>query len=488
MSFRSIYLLLFLLLFLVTSCIPAQDNADVNPNLDCDTVLARSTQPANPNAQAVTVAAVAYRELCWWVAGPLLASRQMVDSPVKAIPVKYESTEAAFYETIDQEFRAGTVADLVQIPQDRLFEYAKAGYLQSLDECVQRHNNFAEIFPSLWQAVTDGGKVWGVPSELGAALLYFNKNKLRQLGWTKGEIDSLPRLIMSGQFTLSDLVETAKVAIRSNVVEDGFGFWPNMDQDDPWQMRNTYYAFGGQSFDAEGKHLLVERLPLLQAYRFQREMINSSIARREMIAPSTTLFFNTWAMEDAINHGRVLFWLGYNFNWASLTTEYRDDLEPSLSPQQMIGSAPYPSGIAGKPAITYWGMRSIYVIPSPAATGRQNQDAACQLLAQTITPKINLLSAARRGTLGVLRTQDSLPEFQQIPFQQQQFALWNDPTSQLFPGHLYHTTASVAYGAFVNALNSFLPQVQSGTLSPEDAVEQVVLRLRQGLGENVLIE
>lgn len=471
---RRFLLLVFLFL---AACVPAQGNADIDPTLDCATVLSQQPPPKQTNAIEIVVAAHSYREFCWQLYGPLLAANQVTDYAIHAVAQPYKIAGLPGQSIMGDLLRSGAAPDLMQFNEHEIATFAAAGLLAPLDECKEHYPEFADILEPLWQAATWQQQIWGIPYQVGMMYLYFNKAKLRQLGWSREAIAQLPTQIADGEFTLADLVQVAQTAIAAGVVAPGFGYWPNVD--DPWTLQLTYAAYGGRFRGSDPNKLILTQQALTNAFAFHRDALHSGITHASFANLEHT-FLDKTGWEDAVAHGRVLFWVASNYNWAMLTTEYRDDFAASTEPYLPPGYALYPPGQHGQPGVALASYTSLYVVPSAQATGRHHQAAACALLAKTLMPAINARTSARSGFMSVLRTQLTDAAFQAYPFSQDQMAIWRQshPLPARHPG----------YSTYTAVLNELLTAVQSDALTPTEATEQAISRLRSVLGPNLIVE
>ncbi|MBE9593034.1 MAG: extracellular solute-binding protein, partial [Proteobacteria bacterium] len=116
-----------------------------------------------------------------------------------------------------------------------------------LDGIIEEFPIYNLVFDTLWDCTKYKGETWGVPQDAEARPLYWNKTLLKKLGWSDGDIAALPGKIEKGEFTLYDMLETAKQAVDKGVVEPGNGFWtrPKNGPD----FTPFYYAFGGETID-----------------------------------------------------------------------------------------------------------------------------------------------------------------------------------------------------------------------------------------------
>lgn len=466
------------LLLLLAACIPAQEDRDIPPELNCHYVQMRQAQTTRPHAIEITVAANAYRDYCWKLYGVMEAADQVDAAPLVVAPLLHNMVGPAFQEVLEASFNAGNAPDILSLSHTLVQPFAQAGYLYPLDECVRQYGEFDYIRAPVWRQVMWNDQIWGIPYELGVFLLYFNQQKLAELGWSASEIDDLPQKIEAGEFTLDDLLNVAQQAIQLGVVEPGFGFWPHLDE--PWTLQLTYVAHGGRLFDEKTNKLVITQNALTAAYAFHQRMFQQGVTHLNLADPNH--IFNDLVMwEDTVAHGRVLFWVGSNYNWPMLTLEYKDDLAPSVAPSEIFGYALFPPAHVDQPGQALWVQTGFYALSAPQVTNRAHQPLACALLAKTMTPTIAIRHSARSGLLSTLNAAEMAPYWQKYPFVKAQAQMW--PHLITLPRQLPAYT-----DRYVPLLNKLLAQVQANQLSAEAASELAVIELRRQVHDGLIIE
>ena len=469
--------LLCLVLCFVNACIPPQGSADIDPKLECATILHRLPAQNQPNAIEIRITAHSYRETCWRLYSPVLAAPKVTAYAIHAIAEPFDMAGIPNQPVMEQLLRAGNAPDLMHFPEPALPALAAAGYLTPLDDCRQQYREFDDILEPAWRAVTWQQRIWGIPHQISLFHLYFNQTLLQQLDWSPQAIAQLPARIARGEFTLEDLTQVAQTAIAAKVVAPGFGYWPYLD--DPWTLQLTYIAYGGRLFAADQEKLVITKQALTAAFAFHHNTLHSGITHPSFADPQHT-FLDKTMWEDAVAHGRVLFWVGGNHNWAWLTDEYRDDFAATSTPHTPPGYALYPAGTSKYLGVALITGTGIYVVPSAKATGRHHQAAVCALLAKTLTPEINVFNSVRSGHMSVLKAQLTHPAFQAYPFSRAQMAIWRQAQTlpSRDPGHKLYTSI----------LQALLTAVQSELLTPAAATEQAVSRLQHQLGDTLIVE
>ena len=122
-----------------------------------------------------------------------------------------------------------------------------------------------------------------------------------------------------------------------------------------------------------------------------------------------------WSIwHDTVARGKALFFNGGVWQWSDWAANYVKDLGGREYLQKTIGYALQPTGVKGKPGSTL-SHPLVYMVTSKKATGKENQELACQLLAKTTTPELNTKHALQSTHLAILTTQLNAPEYKAEP-------------------------------------------------------------------------
>ncbi|MCQ3975924.1 MAG: twin-arginine translocation pathway signal protein [Anaerolineae bacterium] len=412
----------------------------------------------------------------WIVDGPLKVGPQVTDVKIKVTGIYYADNTDSFIERFEQAATVGQAPDIVVAGVRELRLWARAGYLTPFDTCRSKYAEFDDVIDRLWDTANWQGQTWGVPLEVRLTLLFFNKTKLKEIGWSEEEIAALPDKIKRGEFTQDDLLATAKVAIAKGVVEPGFGYWyrPSSDR----YILHPYLAYGGRLYDPARDKLVINVEALVQWYTFQRRLVT------ERLIPDR-LFDSTWQVgatsrgiyHDTVAHGRVLFWSGMTSFWGAWARQYAANLGGDAYLYDFVGYALYPSANKGQPGLTD-ASEVFYAITSAQASGRRHQDAACALLAKTTTPEINTLNAIENMTPGVLKSQVNDATYRQYPLLTETRYMLNYARSVPHPmNNLYR-----------DILVEFMLKAETGDMLPVEAAAAAINQLQYQLGEAILVE
>lgn len=426
--------------------------------------------PAASGPVEIAVWAQANNVEHWRADGPAQAAESVEDIDVTVVPTNDDSGWADYKKKVALAADAGEAPDIVLSGHEDVAVWANAGYIIEFEECRQSYPEFADVIDSLWNSVTWQGKIWGVPQDTEARPMFYNKAKLLELGWTQEEVDSLPQRILDGEFTLDDMIATAKQAIEAGVIEPGKGYLhrPTKGGD----FLQYYHAYGGEVYDAEQDKLVVTPAAVEQWYAFQRRVVEEGITPENFIGTEFTIW------HQMVSGGEALFWNGGVWQWADWAANYVADKGGNDYLFDFVGYALQPSGIKGQPGSTL-SHPLVYMITAPSASGKENQAAACAVLAKTTTPEINTLHAVGSTHLGILKSQADYPEYAND-------RLLSDTLYML--DHNFYQPNHVMYGPYFDILFDYMVRAENGELPAADAASQAVQQLQSELGEYLIVQ
>lgn len=360
---------------------------------------------------------------------------------------------------------AGEAPDIILSGHEDIGAWAPAGYIIPLDGLITEHDEFADIVPALMESQVWDGQTWGVPQDAEARPIFYSKLLLADLGWTQEEIDSLPDRVTSGEFTFADLVATAEQAVEEGVVEEGHGFYHRTGNGPDWLI--WYYGQGGEVMDEEGK-LVFDQAAAQSALELISGFVPSGITRADMIGLDGQVM-NT----DVASAESVLFYQGGTWNWANWSLNFVADRGGSDYLLENMGLFLFPSMNEEVGPVTLTHPLS-YMISSSS----DHPDVAMALIAAVTTPEANNRHALGSFHLGILNAQLESAEY-----------IENQAISQ---AHymLDYTTAipnDPGWSAWSNAWWTAIQAAQTGTATPEEAVQLAVDQLQNELGDAVTI-
>lgn len=355
---------------------------------------------------------------------------------------------------------------------------ANSGYFSPLRHCPEQYQSqFETIEPSLWSLATWNHEVWAMPVALRATPLFFNKVKLKALGWSDEAIAALPSKIEQGQFTLDDMLTTAQQAIEQEVVEPGFGYWHYIVPEFEWWQ--TYPSYDKLRLNNNGQ-VVLHQTDLLQWFTFWQRLGQQNLTHVVPSEPDVA-WRDRLIWDDGIATGRVLFWatdIQHWVRWARLfTLDGRDD-----TLMKFTGIASYPSHSRGVPSRTAMNT-AFYALVSPNFTPQNRVSPSCALLAQLISPAVLTQQGQFAYRLGVTKDILTYQTYRDHPVLAQTHPLLNHHATIIWSGDIHPRAWSVQ-----NELLGLLFPLEQGDLSPEEALAFVLSKAETDWAEVLIIE
>ncbi|KKL79347.1 hypothetical protein LCGC14_2015740, partial [marine sediment metagenome] len=215
-------------------------------------------------------------------------------------------------------YGAGEAPDIWLTGHEYIGAQAEAGRIIALGEMLEEFPTFNLIIDGLWDSTRYKDKVWGIPQDAEARPLYFNKALLKKLGWSDTEIAVLPGKIEKGEFTLYDMLETAREAAAEGVVEIGNGFWTRPSNGPDFTA--LYYAFGGETIDPATGKLVFDTTAGLKYYKFFYDAVQTYGSMGGLGLG----WSDAW--HPGVSGSKVLFWIGGTWQWAEWAEIYLKDV------------------------------------------------------------------------------------------------------------------------------------------------------------------
>jgi len=361
-------------------------------------------------------------------------------------------------------YGAGNPPDIWLTGHEYIATQAEAGRIIPLDELMKEFPIFNNVVESLWNCAKAKGKIWGVPQDAEARPLYWNKALLKKLGWSQKEIESLPEKIKKGEFTLYDMLETAKKAVAAGIVPLGNGFWTRPKNGPDFTA--FYYAFGGKTIDPATGKLEFDKAAGLKYYKFFYDAVQHG---------SMGCLGLGWseAWHPGVSGGKVLFWVGGTWQWAEWAEIYLKDLGGEAYAWKNFGFGLIPSPEkGGKPnTLTH---PLVYTICSKC----KQPDLAMALIAKVTNYGPNTRHAISSTHLGILKGQTDYKFYKTSRLLSE--ALYMLDYTTFLPNNPY-------WGPYSEITYKALAAVVSGEFTPKKAVNFVVDGLQRELGDKVII-
>lgn len=360
---------------------------------------------------------------------------------------------------------AGEAPDIWLTGHEFIGAQAEGGRIIPLDDMIGDHPEFANVIDNLWDSVKYKGKIWGIPQDAEARPIYWNKPLLRKLGWSDGKIEALPENIRKGEFTLYDMLDTAKEAVDRGIVGKGKGFW-HRPRNGP-DFTAFYYAFGGETIDSATGKMVFDREAFKKYYQFFWDA--SQVYKvTEVLGVG---WGDTW--HPNVSGGKVLFFLGGTWQWAEWAEIFVKDLGGEAFLFENFGFGLVPAAEKGGRPNTLTHPLA-YLISSQS----KNPDIALALLAKVTTDEANTRHAINSTHLGILKSQADYEPYKKSRILSETLYML-DYTTYLPNNPNWGPYSTITYEA--------LAAVEAGELTPEEALAFAEDGLKRELGDKVII-
>jgi len=364
---------------------------------------------------------------------------------------------------------AGEAPDIIVSGHEHIGDWATAGFITDISDEVSSYPEFEDVIESLWTSTMLDGKIWGVPQDAEARPLYFSKPLLRELGWSDEDIESLPDRIASGEYTWQDMLDTAAEAVEKGVVEPGHGWW-HRPANGP-DFLYYYYGFGGEVIDPDGSDKLVFDTAVAQSVY---ELLYDATQTRNIMVPNVLSEDWDFWKETTSTFDKIMFVSSGTWRWANWAAVYLGDKGGEDYLFENVGFAPFPANADGTNQPITLTHPLVYMVSSQA----EHPDLALLLISKASTKELNTDYAIASGHLGVLESQADYAPYTAAKFLSATLPLLEYTT--FLPNSPYWSAYSEAYYLGIQA-------VESGDLTPEEAVEVVTGQMQNELGDNVII-
>ena len=436
----------------------------------------------SPSGAAVPAGTV---NLSAWTIGPDAPSYYRRDNLVSAADLLNKKLGGQTQVHVDATFESGgqwgdylqkftlaaeakTSPDIILAGHENLAPWVGPSYVIPLDDLIkkfQSEGGLKDVIPTLWDAMKLKGKTYGVPQDTEARPMYYRKDLLAKMGWSKDKIDGLPDAVKKGDFAWPDLVATAKEAISKGIVGPGMGWYSRTSKGADIYM--FYYQNGGEMQDTATAKLVIVKDALLKHFQIHADAVrNDKIMTQSIYGMDAG---KEW--HPTVTDGKVLFYNAGSWTWKDWQATYK---VPEQSLWDNVGFMLIPAAQRGGKPVTV-SHPLAYAVTSNA----KDKDLAFRLIANATTPELNSRHSVTSAHLAVLTTQKDDPTYKQDKFLlATQYML---DYTKFIPNH-------AKFGVYDDVLYRFLGAVEQGQSTPAQAVESAVKELQGQLGDELIVK
>lgn len=357
-------------------------------------------------------------------------------------------------------FKSKNEPDIFVTGHEDIAWLADAKYILNLDE-MKQSEAYADVYETLWEAITWNGHVWGVLQDTEARPVFFNVKVLAELGWSQEEIDSLPDRVIKGEFTLADMSATAQEALDKGLVDWGIMHRPTNGPDFHMMTMN----FGARLYDEKEDKVVFDQPAILNFLEYLKSLTVDS-----KLTPSSVTSMEWSNVHQVQIDGKSVFYYGgiWNiFNYVQQGANYEEMLDQfdfMLVPAVEKG---------GKPMTLSHPM--IYTVSAQT----EHPDLVKRLLELVAAPEYQVKHSIETCHLPINKSGAEDSEFQKD-------AYLSSVTYML--DYTTFLPNNQNFNKYSDALYKAIQGVEIGQLTPEEAIEFMETELASTLGEDIIIK
>ncbi|MGG5252660.1 sugar ABC transporter substrate-binding protein [Neobacillus sp. SM06] len=363
-------------------------------------------------------------------------------------------------------FKAKKAPDIYATGHENIGWLEDGNYILPLDN-LKKSKEYADVYPSLWQAVTYKDKIWGAPQDTEARPVFYNKDILKKLGWTDEQINNLPELVKKGEFTLDDMTKLAEEAKVKGLAEYGIIHRP-VDGPD---FQALAYDFGGKVYDSKENKIVLDKKAVEKQLNYYYE-----IAQKKLI-PDNLSSMQWDSIHKAVVNGKTLFYYGgvWNvFNWSQ--GNYHDKLGKVDAKwvNEHFGMMLIPATSKGGKPVTL-SHPFVYTVSSQTKYPQLVE----RLLELVADPNLQAEHDIKTAHLPVTKSAAEVPEFKA------DVTLGKVTYMTDYTTFLPNNEGFPKYSAAVfNAIQA----VELGKKTPKDALKDLEVQLKNDLGDKLIVK
>lgn len=409
-------------------------------------------------------------------AGNIVAATEPVNALLAAagsdIRVKvevFESTAGGYdQDALDllKAFSVGQGPDFYVAAHEWVGEFAKSGYAMDLEEFVAANPwAFADMIPVFWDSVKYQGKIYAVPQDSEARMFFFNKDMLRKLGKDEAFIESIADKVDAGEMTIWEFSALAKEVVDQGAAEMGILHRPNTGPD----YLMVFAAFGVKYMDEASGKLLLPKAEVERTLEWFDWNARNGVTPANNTAMSWDEIQSAFKQEKAFAYLHGV-WTVPEFQLGEAKgATWPTDREGYF---RKVGWMHVPAPEKGGTP-TNLSHPIVYVV-NPQSPHAQ---LAAKLVAFATLPYYNTQHAVSSGHTAILHGQAAMPAYVDAWYLQAATALL--PRSTFMPNH-------PDFGRYNGILYKALQGVETGRLTPKEAISFLEEEMTNELGDGVL--
>jgi len=365
-----------------------------------------------------------------------------------------------------QAFAVDRAPDFYVAAHEWVGEFARNGYAMNLEQFVKDNPwAFADVVPIFWESTKYQGQIHAIPQDSEIRMFFYNKDMLREIGKDEAFIESIPEKVNSGEMTIWEFGELVKEVVDGGAAEMGLLHRPNVGPD----YLMTFATFGVRFEEPDTGKLLLPRAEMLKALEWYDWMARNGATPENNSAMSWDDIQNAFKQERAFAYHHGVWTMDWQLGEAMGGT-WPTDQEGYFNKIGWIHAPAAEKG--GEP--TNLSHPIVYVV-NPQS---EHAELAAQVVAIATLPYYNTLHAVDSYHTGILNGQASMPDYEAI----WPLAAASDliERSTFMPNH-------PEFGRYNIVLFTALQGVETGRLTPEEAIDFMADEMEVELGDELVV-
>ncbi|MEL6572390.1 MAG: extracellular solute-binding protein [Pseudomonadota bacterium] len=356
----------------------------------------------------------------------------------------------------------GETPDIMVAAHEWIGSFVEAGLAANLEDHIAGNASmYADMIPALWESVKYKGDRYGIPQDSEIRMFFLNNDILRAGGKEEDFIAGLPAAVEAGEFTMYDFCDLAAEMVDAGAAKVGWVHRPNVGPD--FQMAMA--SFGIDIYNEDEAKLQITKSGLTEYYGWLKYCVDNGSLPADMTSYSWDSTHAAFRGGDALAKFHGIWNVGAQLEAFGVEgeEEYFNKLTWIHSPAAEKGGEP-----------KNLSHPIVYVVGET-----ENKDLAALLVAMASQHVPNTNHAVGTNHTPINYGQVAMPEFQEKGWA----LIAGTPMldyAEFMPNH-------AKIGQYNAITYTGVQAVETGEMSPEEAVEMVIEELEIELGDDVII-
>lgn len=398
-------------------------------------------------------------------AAALVLNQELKDQGIKktvVIQSEFDTGEWDDYrKRLITEFNDDDGPDIFISAHEDIGWLAAEGYILPLDD-LRSSDAYENVYNSLWTATIWNGRTWGVPQDTDISMILVNRRILKSMGWMDKQIESLPDLVRSGEFTMSDLTSLASRAVTRGASPWGIVHRP---------VNGQFFYMMNEQFDVHNFYSVSGTIEVKKDQLVKSLTYYYNLTQVDKVTPMDVTLSGWEKLYEYALNDQVLFYFGANWSIFDFVVEADGEREELLEKFIYIM---YPAIEKGGQPITV-SHPLLYTIGSQTT----EVELAKRLLEIVSAPIYQVRHALETEHLPIDKVSAEAASFKADPYLSSLMYMLD--YAIFLPNDEKYTIYSSAYFKAVQ-------KVETGMQTPDEAALDMIIELTKKFGDKIIFK